>query len=135
MNSGRRDRLVSRWMDGDLAPDRASEVEADLARSEEARRVRAEFAEVGERLRGLPVPSGPAPEAAWADVRRALRLEGDGADRRRAFEILVSRPVWAGGMMGVLGLGIIVGIWMWQGGGGPARASERSGSPGRVHRG
>jgi anti-sigma factor RsiW len=124
MSGRRQDQELSRWLDGEASPKQAAAVEAYLEGSAEARRLRAEFAEAGERLRQLPVPDGPAPEAVWADVRRTLRLEAEHSNRRRqGAGFLVSRPLWAGGMLGVLALGITLATVFWQGGAGDAVAA------------
>lgn len=124
MKTEHQDRAVSRWLDGELPAARAAKAETDWEASESVARTKAEFAAIGDRLRELSAPSGPAPEAAWADVRRALRTEEDGVSAAARWPgILVSRPAWAGGMLTILVLVVGIGVWFWGGGGTPALAA------------
>lgn len=77
MNCRKARAWISRELDGELAPRRQAVLRAHLDSCPGCRAVRDEWARIGAELRDRTVPQAQAPEAAWADVRRAIRLQGE----------------------------------------------------------
>lgn len=73
MNCGKAQRWISLEMDGELSPRRLAALRAHLEGCPACRQVREDWVQVGAELRGRKAPAGPTAEAAWADVRRAIR--------------------------------------------------------------
>ena len=71
----RQAKRISRFMDGDLTPSERARLEQELARSPDLYRIQMDYHKLGELLREQEVPIGQTPEAAWADIRRSIRLE------------------------------------------------------------
>lgn len=108
--SGSRARWISRYVDGELPSPRREQIARELETSEEARRMKADFETIGERLREGPVPAARPPEAVWADVRRGIRLARK-APARPASWVLGSRVQWVGATM----VAVLVGLTVWSG--------------------
>ncbi|MFH0981190.1 MAG: anti-sigma factor [Planctomycetota bacterium] len=80
MNCGKAQRWISLEMDGELSPRRLSALRAHLEGCPSCRQVREDWVQVGAELRDRKPPAGQAPEAAWADVRRAIRNQAPAAE-------------------------------------------------------
>src|SRR5262245_8644373 len=78
MNCRKAQQAISERHDGRLAPGAAARLDAHLATCADCRAFAAGLAAVGAHLRARPGPAGPTPEAAWAGVQRAIRLQQDG---------------------------------------------------------
>lgn len=73
MNCNRAQEWISAERDGALDPARAAPLHAHLAGCEACRAFAGSLDAAGRLLRERPMPAGPTPDAAWADVQRALR--------------------------------------------------------------
>ena len=105
----RRSKWISRYVDGELPPPRRAQMAREMETSEEARRMKADFETIGERLREGPVPEARPAGAVWADVRRGIRLA-----RREPGPVswvLGSRVQWVGATM----VAVLVGLTIWSG--------------------
>ena len=75
MNCEKAKRWISLEMDGELSLRRAARLHAHLDRCPACFKARESWALIGEQIQKRPVPGSKSPEAAWADVRRAIRLD------------------------------------------------------------
>lgn len=100
---------VSRFIDGDLTPSERARFEQELAQSPDLTRLQMDYHKLGEFLRGQEVPIGQTPDAAWADIRRSIRLAKSDSKARRVMP--GSRLKWVVAMGSVcfvlLGGGIV----------------------------
>lgn len=80
MNCLKAQRWISLEMDGELSPRRAAALRAHLETCAACRQVREGWAQVGAELRARKAPAASTPEAAWADVRRAIRNQAPAAE-------------------------------------------------------
>lgn len=106
------------WLDGELGPAEAAEVEAKVAGDPELKRLAEQHRALGSQLRGAfdPIAAAPVPER----LEAALRPPGeviDFAAARRALT-MPSLPQWAA-MAATLALGIFVGTMVPQRGSAP----------------
>ena len=99
---------LSRYLDGELPPERSDMLKHALAESDSLERAHADMREIGDLLRAQGVPDGKPAEVAWSDVQRAIRLAG--ADDPGPARILGSRLTWAAAIMsvGFVALGLAV---------------------------
>lgn len=113
MNCTKARKWISLDLDGELAPGRRDALQAHLDACPVCREVREQWARIGADLRARPVPQAQAPEAAWADVRRAIRLAGAREER--------PEPAWVFGVpvrvaaVIVLVLALGIGTWLMVG--------------------
>ena len=107
--SNHRPKWISRYLDGELPLPRRDQIARELETSGEARRIKADFEAIGERLRETPVPEARPAEAVWADVRREIRLTR--MDRGPESWVFGSRVQWVGAMM----VAVLVGLTIWSG--------------------
>lgn len=84
--------LLSRDLDGALAPEERSVLQAAEAADPALAELRHTWQRCGSELHSSSLPGLPTPEAAWADVQRAIRLAG--SEDGRAREISGWRMVW-----------------------------------------
>ena len=112
----------SRIADGELSPRRAARLQAHLDVCPGCLKIRDQWVSVGVRLRERKIPAPKAPEAAWADVRRAIRAGQ--ADRHEAEETwAIGAPLrWAAAALLVMILGSGVFLTRQKGAVGVARA-------------
>ncbi len=110
MKPNRDEILLSRFLDGDLSPREMEAFESRLAESPELQTLKTDFEAVGQAVREVPTPAGPTPEAAWADVQRRMRLEGDAPSKAEDAGFWGSRLGWASAMMTVVL--VALGIWI-----------------------
>lgn len=103
--------LLSRGLDGELDARERAELDALLASDPVLRKLETEWRHYAELLRQEPAPAPAADEAAWADVRRAIRLaDTPSDDKRRA--VFGWRLGWAAAMLTVALVGFgVVGVW------------------------
>jgi anti-sigma factor RsiW len=100
----RAEQLLSRGIDGELSAGERAELDRLLASDPELRKLEAEWSSYAEMLRAQPAPAAPPPDAAWADVRRAIRLDA-AAKQRDESAVFGWRLAWAGVMIGLILLG------------------------------
>lgn len=106
--------------DGELDAGRRGRLEHHLAQCASCRAARDAWAGIGEQLRGRPVEPGPTPEAAWADVRRAIRDQAPAREDARA-PVALPWLRWAAVAAGIVILaGGVVMYRMAGSGGAPA---------------
>jgi len=74
MSKERWERLLSRYLDGELSPRQRARIESILAARPEYRERLEQWRSLGAQLRHPAPPGGPTPESAWAGVQRAIRL-------------------------------------------------------------
>jgi predicted anti-sigma-YlaC factor YlaD len=72
MNCEKTRKWISLDLDGELSPRRAARLHAHLDGCPICRRARNEWVSVGVQMRERRMPAMQTPEAAWADVRRAI---------------------------------------------------------------
>jgi hypothetical protein len=106
------------WLDGELAPAEAAEMEAKVASDPQLQRLAEQHRALGAQLRGAfdPIATAPVPERVRAAVRPSAEVI-DFAAAKRA-RTMPSLPQWAA-MAATLALGILVGIMVPHDGGGP----------------
>ena len=109
MNTRKALAWLSRDVDGELSPSRRKRLEAFLTTHPDLRAEAAAWMDTGAALRGLRAPGGPTPEAAWNDVRRAIRLEGAPVDRTGRWSLVMMPRAWAFALTAVALM--FVGIW------------------------
>lgn len=100
MNS-RHEKESSRWLDGELAPERAERIKARLETDPKLRESVDAWKQIGTYLREAPPLVSQTPEAAWADVQRALRATPAVASGPAAFP-WSPRLAWSGGLLALL---------------------------------
>ena len=106
------------WLDGELTPADAAEVEAKVAADPQLQRLAEQHRALGGHLRGAfdPIAAAPVPEHLRAALRpSATVVDFAAAKRARA---MPSLPQWAA-MAATLALGILVGTMMPQRASGP----------------
>src|SRR5205814_6592581 len=114
------------WLDGELAPDEAAEMQAKVAADPELARLAEQHRALGTRLKGA---FDPVVEAAMpAHLQAALRPSADvidfidfGAAKRS--RLVPSLPQWAA-MAATLAVGILVGTQVPRGGGAPVEVQS-----------
>ena len=102
MKSNRREKLLSRYLDGDISRAGARKVETWMEEDDSLRKTREEYEALGDLLRqGGAVDECPSAERMWQDVRRSIRnLEPDAGPAQPA--VFGSRVRWATAMVMVL---------------------------------
>ena len=122
MNCEKARKWISLEMDGELSPRHAARLQAHLDRCPDCFKVREAWASVGARMRDRRIPVAKSPEAAWADVRRAIR--SDQEERFEAEETwVIGAPLrWAAAALLIMILGSGVFLSLQKGGVGVARA-------------
>lgn len=75
MNCEKAQEWISLEMDGELSPRRAARLRAHLDKCPACFKAREAWGAIGEQVRARQVPAPKSAEAAWADVRRAIRSE------------------------------------------------------------
>jgi hypothetical protein len=106
------------WLDGELGPAEAAEVEANVASDPELTRLAEEHRALAAQLRAGfdPIATAPVPERLQAALRPSADvIDFAVAERTRA---LASLPQWAA-MAATLALGVFVGTMVPQRGGAP----------------
>jgi len=73
MNCEKAHKWISMELDGELSPHRSARLQAHLDKCPACFKAREAWLSVGNRMRERQVPVLKSPEAAWADVRRAIR--------------------------------------------------------------
>jgi anti-sigma factor RsiW len=106
------------WLDGELAPAEAAEMEAKVGADPQLQRLAEQHRAFGAQLRGAfdPIAAAPVPEHLRAAVCPSAEVI-DFATAKRA-RTMPSLPQWAA-MAATLALGIFVGTMVPQSGGGP----------------
>jgi len=103
------------WLDGELEPKEASEMEARVAANPQLQRLAEQHRALGAQLRGAfdPIAAAPVPERLRSAVRRPANVV-DFAAAKRA-RSMPSLPQWAA-MAATLVLGVLLGTQVpWQG--------------------
>ena len=103
-------RLLSRYLDGNLAGADREGVESRLQTDSAFRALKTEYEAIGQQLNEFREPAGVTLEAAWASVRREIRLARDEDGSRSVPWHFGSRLQWAGGMIAAVFL--ILGAWV-----------------------
>lgn len=103
--------LISRGLDGDLAPDERARLEALRTRDPEARTVEQAWTSVGDAVR-CDRGTTPDPALAWQDIRRAIRQQAGEGDATPAFGWPL-RFRWASALA-VLAVGAVLGLSAWR---------------------
>lgn len=98
---------ISMDMDGELPERRRARLAEHLAGCATCRAARESWAVAGERFRAREIPGMPTAEAAWADVRRALRQQG----AREAPAPWGTRLAWAAATAAVIGVVSFMAVW------------------------
>ena len=122
MNCEKAQKWISLEMDGELAPLRSIRLQAHLETCPNCLKIRDEWASVGIRMRGRQISVLKSPEAAWADVRRAIR--NDQEERYETEEAwFIGAPLrWAAAALLVMILGSGLFLNFQKGAVGMARA-------------
>lgn len=110
MNCDKAQRWLSRRLDGELSPGRDARLQAHLADCPACRELESAWRALGVSLNERKIPTGPAAEAAWLDVRRAIRAGEAGPQERAPDWIFGSRWQWA---FATLTLLLVVGGGWW----------------------
>ncbi len=107
MNCKKAKQWISQDLDGELHARRKVRLDAHLATCAACRGVREQWARVGLRLKAAPVAAAQTPEAAWADVRRAIRNAGATPDREVPW-VLVPSMRWAVAAAMAVAIGLFI---------------------------
>src|SRR3954463_14526042 len=101
------------WLDGELAPPEAAEMEAKVAADPQLQQLAEQHRALGAQLRGAfdPIAAAPMPEHLQAALRPSAKVI-DFAAARRA-RTMPSLPQWAA-MAATLALGVFVGTMVPQ---------------------
>jgi len=123
MNCEKAQKWMSLEMDGELSPRRAARLQAHLGACAGCLKTRDEWTSVGVKIRERQIPVLKSPEAAWADVRRAIR-----SDREERYGTEESWSIgaplrWAAAALLVMILGSGLFLTLQKGAVGMARAS------------
>jgi len=108
MNREKAERWLSMALDGELSERRREKLEAYLAADPSLADLRNEWVSIGDRYRAVAAEPAQTPEAAWQDVRRAIRLQGE--QPRGELIAFQHRLKWVGAMAAAFL--IITGSWM-----------------------
>lgn len=110
MNCEKAQKWISLAMDGELSPRRAARLQAHLATCSGCRKTRDEWASVGVQMRERQIPVVKSPEAAWADVRRAIRNDQEERHEEEEAWVVGATLRWAGAalLIMILGSGIFL---------------------------
>jgi anti-sigma factor RsiW len=76
------EQLLSRGLDGEINQAERAELDRLLETDPELRKLETAWRAYADVLRAQPAPPPPTPEAAWADVQRAIRIDRGAAPRR-----------------------------------------------------
>ncbi len=106
MNRKKAEQWLSLAMDGELDERRLRKLEAYLEQHPEMALLRDQWTQVGSFAREAVPVAMQTPEAAWQDVQRAIRLQGD-----KPRESAVWSWKWAGGVMAAC----LAGVLLWVG--------------------
>jgi len=107
MNHKKAERWMSRAMDGELSPRRAARLDAYLKAHPHVAEQRDAWKQSGDLLRAHCAETpAQTPEAAWNDVRRAIRVASSDVREKQA---LNGRMVWASSLAALLLL--VAGTW------------------------
>jgi anti-sigma factor RsiW len=108
----RKQKVLSRYIDGELQGTKSSRMTADLESDASMREVQAEYSAIGDRLRDLETPEAPPVEKMWSDIQRDIRLGTNPGEDATAFG---SRLRWAGGTVATVLALMMVWIVMQSG--------------------
>ena len=87
---------ISAMMDGELSPKEADLLRQHLDQCADCRRIREEWASYAGLMKARFIPAAQTPEAAWADVRRAIRLQAPEKKEPAPGGWVFGRPIqWA----------------------------------------
>lgn len=105
MNCEKAQKWISLEMDGELSPRRAARLHAHLEMCPACLKIRDEWASVGVRMRERQIPVSQSPEAAWADVRRAIRKDEEERFEAEESWVIGATLRWAAAALLVMILG------------------------------
>jgi anti-sigma factor RsiW len=112
MNCNRAQEWISAQRDGALDPARTEPLKAHLAACGACRAFALSLDTAARLLRERPAPAGPTPEAAWADVQRALRQQPSTAPVfAPMWEWLGNRPWRLAGTAAACGVIAFTAVW------------------------
>lgn len=108
------------WLDGELDPSVAAEIEAQVAANPQLRRVAEQHRALGARLKGAfdPIAAAPIPERLHAPIRLSTQIVDFAAGKRA--RSMPSLPQWAA-IAATLVLGVLLGTQLPQQGGAPVQ--------------
>lgn len=109
MNRQKAERWLSMALDDELSPRRRAKLDAWLAAHPELADLGKEWAAIGDRSRARVTAPPQTPEAAWQDVRRAIRLQADQPHGEET--ALQGRMKWAGAFAAACL--VVMGGWLW----------------------
>ncbi len=98
MNRRKAEQWISRALDGELSPGRQARLARALENDPALADLRRKWASYRELLRAAIREPAQTPEAAWQDVRRAIRLESGRKDAQPAEIRFGGRVKWASAM-------------------------------------
>jgi predicted anti-sigma-YlaC factor YlaD len=111
MKCNQAEEWLSRSLDGELPADQRQALDEHLAACPSCRALQAEWSGFATLMRDQEIPAMQTPEAAWADVQRAIRLQGE-ARRDEGAGVFGWRLRWAGVSIAAVLLGIsALGLW------------------------
>jgi len=109
------EKWISRAIDGELTPRRATKLQAYLERHPEYRQLQASWNALGQRLREVPARSVASPDAAWEQVRRRIEAGRRQTESRAADRAVGLSGRWiAAGAAAVATLAILWGAALWR---------------------
>ena len=127
MNCHKAEELLSRALDGEVSAEERVALDAHVASCANCRALREEWSQYSAILRDQKIEPAQTAEALWADVQRAIRLQGE-QPAGDALPVFGWRLRWAGVMIVAVLLGMSAfGLWrLRQPGPETAQADERS---------
>ena len=96
MNCNKFQQWLSLDMDGELSASHSTLLQEHLESCPACRRLKEEWGMLGQHLRESTVAPAQTPEAAWADVHRAIRLVGDAGRKAESLSVFGARLRWIG---------------------------------------
>jgi predicted anti-sigma-YlaC factor YlaD len=124
MNCKKSQQWISQDLDGELSARRKVRLDAHLESCAACRELREQWARVGARLRETRPAAAVTPEAAWADVRRAIRNAG-ATPAPEAPWIFVPALRWAA----ATALAVVIGLFVMRTIRGPTPAGVAAAPP------
>ena len=111
MKCNQAEEWLSSSLDGELPADQRQALDEHLAACPHCRALQQEWVSFATFMRGQRIPPAQTPEAAWADVQRAIRLQGE-QRAGEAIGVFGWRLQWAAAMIVAVLLGIsVLGLW------------------------
>jgi len=98
---------MSQDLDGELSPRRKAVLKAHIAGCVSCQEAERLWREVGDQFRAQELPVSQSPDAAWADVRRAIRNTEPDVSVEEVGPVWGRRMVWAMAAIAIVAVGVL----------------------------